>query len=302
MDFEDPLDYLRRTKDGREVFCQTLTTTLLVGGRYPKWGTENRLTDAGTVFFQALDGLSFGTQSWSSTPVFIDEITMPKRHDDELSASPDWTLIFEDRIWIIELKTERGSYRANQLPHYLDMASHHYPGRVIDVTYLTGPLTKPAPRLREGQRYVHLTWDAVLPLYARAWGDMPDPRIRRYLEVLEQALGALSTPWNDWRTQFADTTPAPTTPDPMADALQLVDATASDHQQRALEYAAQGAQDLHDLRLEIRGLLRAEPEGSLRRHVQPWVWTPRSLGRPLTEAGREHGMELRVSFYRNPIN
>jgi hypothetical protein len=140
---------------------------------------------------------------------------MPKRHDDELSASPDWTLIFEDRIWIIELKTERGSYRANQLPHYLDMAFHHYPGRVIDVTYLTGPLTKPAPRLRERQRYVHLSWDAVLPLYARAWGDMPDPRIRRYLEVLEQALGALSTPWNDWRTQFADTTPAPTTLDPM---------------------------------------------------------------------------------------
>ena len=70
---------------------------------------------------------------------------MPKRHDDELSASPDWTLVFEDRVWMIELKTERGSHRATQLPHYLDMAAHHYPGRVIDVTYLTGPLVKPAP-------------------------------------------------------------------------------------------------------------------------------------------------------------
>ena len=73
------------------------------------------------------------------------------------NQAPDWTLIFEDRIWMIELKTERGSHRANQLPHYLDLASHHYPGRSIDVTYLTGPLTKPAPALRERQRYVHLT-------------------------------------------------------------------------------------------------------------------------------------------------
>jgi len=180
MSYEDPLDYLHRSKDGREVFCQTMTTTLLVGGTYPKWGTENALTEKGTAFFKALDLLSFGSDSWTSDPVFIDEITMPKRHDDELSASPDWTLVFEDRIWIIELKTERSSHRANQLPHYFDLASHHYPGRSIDVTYQTGPLIKPAPGLREGQRYVHLVWDDVLPIYEQAWGQTEDARIRRY--------------------------------------------------------------------------------------------------------------------------
>ena len=83
-----------RTNDGREGFCQILTTTLLVGGTYPRWGTHNALTDQGVVFFKALDELSFGTTAWTTTPVFIDEITMPKRHDDELSASPDWTLVF----------------------------------------------------------------------------------------------------------------------------------------------------------------------------------------------------------------
>lgn len=91
MSYDDPVEYLRRTNDGREGFCQILTTTLLVGGTYPKWGTHNALTDAGVVFFKALDELSFGTTAWATTPVFIDEITMPKRHDDELSASPDWT-------------------------------------------------------------------------------------------------------------------------------------------------------------------------------------------------------------------
>jgi hypothetical protein len=127
MSYDDPVEHLRRTNDGREGFCQILTTTLLVGGTYPKWGTHNALTDQGVVFFKALDELSFGTTAWTTTPVFIDEITMPKRHDDELSASPDWTLVFEDRVWMIELKTERGSHRATQLPHYLDMAAHHYP-------------------------------------------------------------------------------------------------------------------------------------------------------------------------------
>ena len=34
--YEDPVEYLRRTNDGREGFCQILTTTLRVGGTYPK--------------------------------------------------------------------------------------------------------------------------------------------------------------------------------------------------------------------------------------------------------------------------
>jgi hypothetical protein len=302
MPYEDPFEYLHRTNDGREGFCQMLTTTLLVGGTYPRWGTHNALTDQGTVFFKALDELSFGTTDWTTTPVFIDEITMPKRHDDELSASPDWTLVFEDRIWIIELKTERGSHRATQLPHYLDMAAHHYPGRAIDVTYLTGPLAKPAPRLRPGQRYVHLTWEDALPLYQLAWGATDDPRIRRYLDLLREALGALPTPWNEWRTTFTGTPiPAITAPDPVSAALRLVDATASDHAQRALDHPAQGAQELHDLRLEVRDLIRDEPAGSPRRHVLPWVWSPESMGVPLTESGREHGMELRFSYYQKPI-
>ena len=58
MSYEDPLAYLRRSKDRREVFCQTLTTTLLVGGTYPRWGTKNALTEQGTVLFNALDRLS----------------------------------------------------------------------------------------------------------------------------------------------------------------------------------------------------------------------------------------------------
>ena len=264
-------------------------------------GHPQRADRPGVVFFKALDELSFGTTAWATTPVFIDEITMPKRHDDELSASPDWTLVFEDRIWMIELKTERGSHRATQLPHYLDMAAHHYPGRAIDVTYLTGPLVKPAPRLQPGQRYAHLTWEDTLPLYQLAWGATDDPRVRRYVDVLQDALGALATPWNEWRTAFAGVTAIPEpVRDPLSEVLELAHATAADKAQRALDYPAQGVQELHDLRLELRSLIRSQPDGSPLRHVRPWVWTPKSLGEALTAAGAEHGAELRVSFYKTP--
>ena len=299
MSYDDPVEHLLRTNDGREGFCQILTTTLLVGGTYPKWGTHNALTDQGVVFFKALDGLSFGTTAWTTTPVFIDEITMPKRHDDELSASPDWTLVFEDRVWMIELKTERGSHRATQLPHYLDMAAHHYPGRAIDVTYLTGPLVKPAPRLQPGQRYAHLTWEDTLPLYQLAWGATDDPRVRRTWPWCGTRLarsrhpgtsGAPPSPEHPSRPRY--------TPDPVGAALRLVDATASDHAQRALDHPAHGAQELHDLRLVARDLIRAEPAGSPRRHVRPRVWSPDSTGMPLTVSGRDHGLELRFRTTR----
>lgn len=141
-------------------------------------GHGNVLADQGVAFFKALDLLSFGTTSWTTAPTFIDEITMPKRLDDELSASPDWTLVFDDRVWMIELKTERGSHRASQIPHYLDLASHHYPGRALDVTHLTGPLVKPPPPLGSGQRYAHLTWDQVPPATDQRWLE-PRPADRR---------------------------------------------------------------------------------------------------------------------------
>lgn len=87
-------------------------------------------------------------------------------------------------------------------------------------------------------------------------------------------LGKVGRP-HEWRTTFTGTPiPPMTPPDPVSAVLRLVDATASERAQRALHHPAQGAQELHDLRLEVRDLIRAEPAGSPRRHVRPWVWSP----------------------------
>ena len=42
-----------------------------------------------------------------------------------------------DRLWIIELKTERGSDRSGQVESYFELGRHHYPDLRVDVTYLT---------------------------------------------------------------------------------------------------------------------------------------------------------------------
>ena len=123
--------------------------------------------------------------------------------------------------------------------------------------------------------------------------------MRRYLDVLNNALSSLTTPWQDWRTAFVGT-PAAVAPvrDPLAEALELAHATALDKAQRALDYPAPGVQDLHDLRLEVRDAIKNEPPESPLKHVRPWVWTPKSLGQPMSESGRDRGAELRLSYYQ----
>ena len=51
------------------------------------------------------------------------------------------------------------------------------------------------------------------------------------------------------------------TRDPLSEALDLADATAIDKTQRALDYPAQRVQELHDIRLELRNRIQAEPTG-----------------------------------------
>ena len=55
-----------------------------------------------------------------------------------------------------------------------------------------------------------------------------------------------------------------------------------------------------DLKFAVRQRLAASPADSPLRHVGPWMWRPESLGRPLTPAGDEFGVELRFSRHQKP--
>lgn len=292
--YEDPQSLLRRLKLGREEYCQRLLTVLILGGTYPRWNTRSTPTAEGAAFLRALDALSFGEARCTDPIVFVDELELAPRHADERGGAPDYGLLWPQRVWLIELKTEAASHRADQIPSYLRLGAHHYPAAAIDITYLTPPLGKPAPELQPGQRYAHLTWDQVVPLVEQTWGSATDPGVVRVRDGLLWALGQLALPVAQWRGSLV---PPPVAPDEAV--VELARLTAADGQQRAVELEIGDLQALHDRRVEVQRLLAADP--SLDR-VLPWLWSrATSGGRALTPGGAEHGYELRLSRYEKPV-
>jgi hypothetical protein len=295
MDIETPDELLGRLKLGREEYAQRLITALIVDGPYPRWNTSSTPSERGRAFLDRLEELSFGGSGPWHDPVFIDEFDLPRRHDDERGCAPDWALRDASRLCMIELKTEAGSHRADQLPTYFELARHHYPEHRIDLTYLTGPLRKDPPAVPGGSRYAHLTWGQVLPLVYYIWGESH----AEYVDRLHAVLGALDSPWSTWRADRLSLVASPpetvAVADPIEVGLAAARQTAEDHQQRAVDVPFADLGDLQRVRVELRDVLLADPETS---SVRPWIWQTETTGQPLTAQGAEVGYELRVSWYR----
>jgi hypothetical protein len=178
--WESPRELWRRLKLGREEYLQRLITTLIVGGDPPAWNVPQTPSWQGQLFLRLLDGLAHGEppgrQASTGADVFVDEYLLPKIEESARNGWPDWAVLWPDRVWVIELKTEQGSHRDDQLPYYLRLATAAHPGCRIDLTYITGPLRIPAPTLGHGQRYGHLQWSQVSPLVRPCGGPTPGTR------------------------------------------------------------------------------------------------------------------------------
>jgi hypothetical protein len=300
MPIEDPHQLLGRLKLGREEYCQRLLTMLILDDAYPRWNTPATASPDGLRFLALLEELSLGEAGTWTDPVFVDEFDLPKRTEWEQGGAPDQSLQDQSRLWMIELKTEAGSHRPAQIPLYFELGRHHYPQHRIDVTYLTGPLSKGAPPIPDGCRFGHVTWSEVMPLVRNIWSDR-SPTHREVVRALGDVLDGLSSKWSAWRADRleAGSTVELAPPDPVREALELARLTAVDHQQRALDFAPANLENLQALRLEVLQRIKSSGDSALP-HVNPWLWRWASRGRPLTSAGRETGYELRLSWYKNP--
>ena len=316
---ENPDELLAGSGLGSEEYLQCLLTMLIIGGPYPRWNTRSVLSPEGRRFLQLLDTLSFHSVGEVGDAVFIDEFDLPKRPEDAAGRAPDWCVLTGTRLWMIELKTLAGSHDPEQLPAFLELAQHHYPNRPIDLTYITPPLTKPAPELGGRMRYRHLTWEQVRPLLMRVWGRATaGSRDRRLLDAANAVIDSLGQPWLAWRDARLQTLgltePAvsgvalgeptttgspPSAGDPDADFESVAAQVAADHQQRAVTVESGSLQALYDHSRSIGEALAQHPDLTLR-HVKPWVWQPSSQGHPLTAFGRDTGFELRLSWYAKP--
>lgn len=296
---EDPRILLGRLKLGREEYCQRLLTMLILDGPYPRWNTRSKPSLNGLRFLSLLEEASFGEAGVWADPVFVDELDLPKRSDWERGGAPDQSLQDHRRLWLIELKTEANSHRPDQIPMYFDLARHHFPKHTIDVTYLTGPLSKPAPPVPEGSRYAHVTWPDVMPLVREVWDARPGVH-REVVRTLDDVLGDLTRQWSSWRTTRLEPGVAlgfGAASDPVSSALDLAWLTADDQQQRALDFKPANLEELQALRLEVLREIDATDDAAMS-HVRPWLWRWGSLGQPLTLAGHDAGYELRLSWFK----
>jgi hypothetical protein len=292
---------------------------LILGGTYPRWNTRSTPTSAGDQFLRQLYKASFGDHGWSSPSASVDAFDVPPRHDDAGGGAPDYAVLWQDRLWYIELKTEPGSHRRDQLPSYYTLSGHHYPGLPVDITYLTPAMRADPPTVPAGCRYAHLTWDATAELVSRTW-QAPRPEAADEAAVrdyLLQTLDRLAIPPAQWRLEALAAAPAalprPPIPgtvpapqlvgDALGEAMELAAMTAGDGKQRALDWQATSLEELQELRLQTRNRLTDAETGSPLRHVMPWLWTAStSTGAALTAAGALSGYELRFSRYQRTVS
>lgn len=78
------------------------------------------------------------------------------------------------------------------MPYYLLLAAAAHPGCQIDLTYVTGPMSKCPPGISEGQRHSHLTWAQVLPLVEAVWGADRRSEVIAYVDTVRTVIENLT--------------------------------------------------------------------------------------------------------------
>lgn len=138
-----PTALWQRLKLGREEYLQRLVTTLILDGEAPPWNAPRSPGEAGRRFLRLLDETAHGRQTQAriagAPDCFVDEYLLPRIDEGAAKGWPDWAVLCRTRLWVIELRTEAGSHRADQLPYYLRLAAAAHPGCDVDLTYITGP-------------------------------------------------------------------------------------------------------------------------------------------------------------------
>lgn len=279
---------------------------LVLEGPYPRWNSRSKPSATGVAFLRSVYEGCFDGPWPGDVVLFVDEFELPPRHDAERGGAPDYAVLWDDRVWLIELKTEKASHRHDQIPLYFDLAHYHYPSAAVDVLYVTPPMQAPYEAPAEWARYAHTTWAEVADLLSSSWAACDLPGQQEVRDGLLAALGALTVRPSEWRKTLLGTpepVPEQASQDqrsPLDRALDAAAVTAGDGTQRAVEYGAGSLEDLLSLRLAVRNALASSAADSALRHVRPWIWRPESTGQPLTASGRELGMELRLSRYTAP--
>ncbi len=195
----DDLDALWHTTGvGREEYLQRLLGMLVVGGPVAPWNVPQAPSRLGHLFLTRLHEQTFDDRVIGSLE-FVDEFELPRRHEAEHAGWPDYGVVWPDRVFLIELKSERRSHRPGQLEHYLDLATHHHGPTPVSLLHLTPAMTVESPDAPHGASFRHWTWADTWPLTDEIWGASEIAREREIVERL-----------GEWIADVEAGTPVPT--------------------------------------------------------------------------------------------
>lgn len=152
-------------RTSREVSVQEILA-FLITGRKAAWLLPYDPTDDGATFLRALWAKAFGNAPDGPFDWFVSEyeLPVPLEWRDEIGFTyrcPDLACRSADRILIVELKTEPGSYRRRQMSDYLRLARSKHPTERLDVGLLGPVRASDAPACDDRQRYAELTWSEI---------------------------------------------------------------------------------------------------------------------------------------------
>src|SRR5512132_3220081 len=193
----------------------------------------------------------------------------------------------------------------------LDEAAHRAPRSVLlrevsertgnrakQISSELGAMTKLCKRL-----FGRDAWPVTVRSTADGASYQMDPEIAQWWR---QASDPDAQPTTSHAQPTTTTRLATSTPNPesglhdLAPALEIATRVAADRRQGAVPLEFASVDDAAAYRDRLRSALteRTAAGDMAIGHVRPWVWTPASSGRALTEAGNRTGVEVRLSYYR----
>lgn len=290
----------------REESVQQLLAQLLLGRtpadfiRYPLTAAGQRVVTAiwRTAFHDAPDEVDWFVSEY--------ELPVPPEWRDEIRLTyraPDFACGTGNRILIIELKTEWGSYTKAQITDFIRLARRLHPDADIDLLLLEERIRGASRDLDGRQRYAEMTWSELASIIRAA---IPEQDLAvglcRFLDASLAGGSAAQTgarSFNQLPGGSEATAPLhaliATAVDQALRMAPALEAAPTDTKvARGIDVPFESVADLRVAELAVREALGAAGHAG----ISTWLWRTSSSGTPATPAGRASGFELRLRPWR----
>jgi hypothetical protein len=264
---------------------------------FPAYFLKHTPTPEGMRVVKAIWEAALGDCPTGNIDWLVSEYALPVPEEwrEEIGLiyrAPDFVCGAANRILIIELKTEWGSYSTAQITDFLRQARRLHPDADIDLILLEERHRGVHRELDSGQGYAEMTW-AQLAALLRA--ELPGHDLAtRLCDFLDLSLPGTTTAVPAVASVEESASQGDLVTTAIDQALHIAPALEADpgnaNLTRGIDVPFASERDAREAETAIRkALVNAGHSG-----VSTWLWRRASGGTPATPAGRDTSMELRI--------